>query len=282
MADQPELLGASPQAEDGHTDIAHELMEALAQTRLSGPEFQVILLVIRLTYGWHKKEDPISHGEIAKKTGLPGRTLETAIKGLRIRNMLRVSNESRGRRSTLGLQKDYTKWIGWRASRYVGVNKLLLNPAVLQHPALLPNPALTTAESGSRTTAESGSLPMKGKKLPKEIPARAARSRSSKSKRPKHPLLDECYETWRAGWQELSNGEEPPKQKAGAFVMLADRLYEKPNDGEWPGIVLQIVAHAVSGNDYSFRRSPPALQTILSDYHFTRILGALAQGQRKT
>ncbi len=80
----------------------------------------------------------------------------------------------------------------------------------------------------------------------------------------------------------MSNGEEPPRQNSGAFVMLDKRLYEKPHDGEWAGIVQQIIAHAVSGNDFSFKRSPPALQTILSDYHFTRILGALAQGQTQT
>ena len=52
---------ANPQAENGHTDIANEIVEALARTRISGTETQLLWVIFRKTYGWHKKEDEISY-----------------------------------------------------------------------------------------------------------------------------------------------------------------------------------------------------------------------------
>lgn len=73
---------ASPQVENGHTDIAHEVLEAFMKTPLNGSQFRVLLAVIRKTWGWHKKEDILSLSQIAKLTGLPRRTVIRAANSL--------------------------------------------------------------------------------------------------------------------------------------------------------------------------------------------------------
>jgi len=75
---------ANPQAEDGHVDIANEIVEILAKTYLSSYESQVLWAIFRKTYGWHKKEDWITNTQIAEMTGIAeshiSRTLKKLIK----------------------------------------------------------------------------------------------------------------------------------------------------------------------------------------------------------
>lgn len=47
---------ANPQLENGHTRIAHEITEALVRSNLSGAQLRATLWIIRLTYGFHRKE----------------------------------------------------------------------------------------------------------------------------------------------------------------------------------------------------------------------------------
>ena len=61
---------ANPQKENGHLDIANELVEVMARTELSGGEFRFILAVLRKTWAWHKKSDWISLSQLEKITGL--------------------------------------------------------------------------------------------------------------------------------------------------------------------------------------------------------------------
>ncbi len=63
-------MSPNPQAEDGHIDISNEVAEQMAKLHLSGNEWQIIWVVLRKTWGWHKKEDTISLGQFAKFTGL--------------------------------------------------------------------------------------------------------------------------------------------------------------------------------------------------------------------
>ncbi|WP_084288457.1 replication protein [Desulfovermiculus halophilus] len=57
---------ASPQCENGYTRLANELLEALARTRLAGQEYQAVLAIVRKTYGFGKKSDKISYGQLSK------------------------------------------------------------------------------------------------------------------------------------------------------------------------------------------------------------------------
>lgn len=87
------------------TPIIHELVEKLAHTRLSGYENNIIWAVIRMTYGWHKKEDWISGSQLSKLTRiLPNHCLSTVhklvLKNILIKNGLKI-----------GLNKNTKTWL---------------------------------------------------------------------------------------------------------------------------------------------------------------------------
>ncbi len=103
-----EAKGASPQAEDGHIDIANEISEALARTHISGNEWKVLWVILRKTYGWHKKMDCISITQFQKGTGLDRRNAYRAMLSLVNRNIV-VKNDN-GFIGSYGFQKDYTRW----------------------------------------------------------------------------------------------------------------------------------------------------------------------------
>ena len=100
---------ASPQVENGFTRVANELLEALCQARLGGREMRVVLAVIRLTYGFSRKENAISLGKLAEVTGLKRERLWEVVKALERKRVLQVSKESG--RLVLGLQNDYSQWV---------------------------------------------------------------------------------------------------------------------------------------------------------------------------
>lgn len=60
----------NPQSENGHIDINNESAERFAKLHLSGNEWQILWVVLRKTWGWHKKIDSISLGQFQKYTGM--------------------------------------------------------------------------------------------------------------------------------------------------------------------------------------------------------------------
>ena len=95
---------ANPQKEDGHVDIANEIVEALAKTYLSSYESQVLWTIFRKTYGWHKKEDWITNTQISDMTGIAESHTSRTIKRLIQRKIIiRVDKK-------LAFQKDYDQW----------------------------------------------------------------------------------------------------------------------------------------------------------------------------
>ena len=99
---------ASPQAENGHTDIANEIIEAFYKLRISGNQWRILWVIIRQTYGWKKKTDRISVSFFQKKTGLKRRHVSRALKTLNERKIITKNGASSI--SIYGFQKDYTKW----------------------------------------------------------------------------------------------------------------------------------------------------------------------------
>jgi len=83
---------ANPQIEDGHVDIANEIVEYLAKYRLSGQEWQVIWVILRKTWGWHKKKDRLSLGYIAKMTLMKRPAVSRAINKLVDKGVIKKDN----------------------------------------------------------------------------------------------------------------------------------------------------------------------------------------------
>ena len=96
---------ANPQSENGHVDIANEIVEALAKIHLSSYESQVLWAIFRKTYGWHKKEDWITNTQIADMTGIAVSHISRTIKILIQKNLITKSGKK------LAFQKDYDKWV---------------------------------------------------------------------------------------------------------------------------------------------------------------------------
>ncbi len=95
---------ANPQLENGHTQIANEILEHLAKMHLSPNQWRVLLCVIRKTYGFHKKVDHIANSQIVEATGLCKAVVSRALAALSDQNI--ISRNGR----LVGVVKDWEKW----------------------------------------------------------------------------------------------------------------------------------------------------------------------------
>jgi len=101
----------SPQLEKGHTRIANELFDAIIRYPFNATEQSIILFIIRRTYGWSKKADLISYGQIEKATAKDPRNIKKYIKKL-IEDKV-ISKTKVGGRNMLSLNKCYVAWRLW-------------------------------------------------------------------------------------------------------------------------------------------------------------------------
>lgn len=99
---------ASPQKENGYTAIANDIIEALARTRINGETRQVIDVVFRKTYGYNKKQDPISLSQFCHYTRMRRsdvcRALNKAI------SMKIISKKATGGTTIYSIHKDFEEW----------------------------------------------------------------------------------------------------------------------------------------------------------------------------
>lgn len=100
---------ASPQKENGHIQIATEIVEALMRVNLSPYESRVLWFIFRKTYGWQKKVDWIALSQFSKEIGLDRRLIHRAVKSLSSKKMI-VINKDDGFKIRYGFQKNYEKW----------------------------------------------------------------------------------------------------------------------------------------------------------------------------
>ncbi len=96
---------ASPQIEEGYVRIAAELLEAIYHMPMSDYESRVFWLIVRKTYGWHKKSDWIALSQICIETGIAKPNASRTIKKLIKKNMI-----SRAGRQ-IAVQKNYEEWL---------------------------------------------------------------------------------------------------------------------------------------------------------------------------
>jgi len=101
---------ANPQIEDGHVDLANDIVEALARTRLSGQEMQCLWVIIRKTYGWHKKEDKIALSQFSLMTGMPRSLVCRVLKKLLHKRLIAVAQNDNSQINSYRFNKDFEKW----------------------------------------------------------------------------------------------------------------------------------------------------------------------------
>lgn len=99
---------ANPQREDGYTGIANEILEQLAKARLNGTQMRIVLAVIRFTYGFKRKEHPLSLSFLASAIGSSKRNTQKELNTLLEQRVLLASKA--GRTRLLGFNKNYEEW----------------------------------------------------------------------------------------------------------------------------------------------------------------------------
>ena len=107
---------ANPQAENGHTDIANDVLDALARIRIPGEARQILDFIIRKTWGWHKKKDLISLSQFSEGTGLEKPHISHGLGILLAMNLITRQNNLLPKKAKhlcylYGFNKNYDTWI---------------------------------------------------------------------------------------------------------------------------------------------------------------------------
>ncbi len=95
---------ANPQLENGYTSIANEILDHLATCQLSPNQWQVLLFIIRKTYGFKKKVDYIANFQIVIGTSLRKDVVSRALGKLAERHLITRNKKN------IGFQKDWELW----------------------------------------------------------------------------------------------------------------------------------------------------------------------------
>lgn len=100
---------ANPQLENGYTAIANEILDALCRIRVPGEATQVLMAILRKTYGFKRKEDEIALSQICTITKLKKPTVCRAINTLEKMNLIgkKVSGKNG---NILAINKDHDSW----------------------------------------------------------------------------------------------------------------------------------------------------------------------------
>jgi phage replication O-like protein O len=95
---------ANPQLEGGYTRIANEILAHLMRIQLSANQWQVLLCIIRKTYGFGRKVDRIANFQICEATGLGKEVVSRSLHKLQAARII-VRNGTQ-----IGFQKDWEQW----------------------------------------------------------------------------------------------------------------------------------------------------------------------------
>ena len=97
---------ASPQKENGFTPIAHEILEALARTKLTTLESQAIFLILRNTYGYKRKVWQIKKWKVFEDFGINKCLVKETLFKLAERQIIELD----WKQKEIVFQKDYEQW----------------------------------------------------------------------------------------------------------------------------------------------------------------------------
>lgn len=101
---------ANPQWENGYVKIANEIMDALARIRIPGEAQQVLMVIIRKTYGFNKKEDYIPLSQFVAATGLPKPSVVRAVNKLVNMKIISISKKANEGITNYMINKDFDCW----------------------------------------------------------------------------------------------------------------------------------------------------------------------------
>ena len=103
---------ANVQIDNGKfTRVANEILEHIAQAKLNGTQYAIVLTVWRHTYGWGRTEHEFSQGYLAKETGLNRHQIQRELTKLIERKIILVAKEpTKSTPQILKFNKNYDQW----------------------------------------------------------------------------------------------------------------------------------------------------------------------------
>lgn len=118
---------ASPQKENGFTPIANEILEALAKINLSPYETRVLLIILRLSYGYKKKDFYATERELAEYTNISQPHIHRTLKKLCEKKIIRIEKgKNQYEKSKIIFEKDYEKWVTADTNSGISKKKLVI------------------------------------------------------------------------------------------------------------------------------------------------------------
>ncbi len=153
--------------DDGHTRIAHGLLESLMQAKykLSGREYAVLLVVIRKTYGYRKSEDWIALSQFVECTGINKSNCLKVINGLVERKI--IVRKVQGNDQKLSINTNVSDWLPERPSKKAETAKRMARKANKSNPTI--NKSNPTINKSNPTINKSNPTPTKDKDINNNI-----------------------------------------------------------------------------------------------------------------
>lgn len=152
---------ANPQAENGHVDIANEIIEALAHYRIPGEAMQCLWVVFRKTYGWKKVEDEISLSQFSILTGLSRSSTVRGIKWLVTKKILLCYKEVTTYANKYKFNKNFDLWcVSYKkdtTKKVTGVTKKI--PQVVTKKKIVPVTLLSHTKDTSTKDTSKDTIP---------------------------------------------------------------------------------------------------------------------------
>lgn len=105
--------GSEIQISNGFVRVHPAILELLAAADLSAGELKCVLFLIRKTYGWGKKEDALSYGQIAVAVHLSRRAVISAVQSLIAKRVITARETKIGRNGSrvYRFNKYFEQWV---------------------------------------------------------------------------------------------------------------------------------------------------------------------------
>jgi len=101
---------ANPQP-DQFTRISNEILEVIPTFKFNGTQLRIILVILRYTYGFGRKEHELSVSFLSEATGIDKRWLRREVNNLIEKQVIKVVREATfSQPRILGFNKDYDQW----------------------------------------------------------------------------------------------------------------------------------------------------------------------------
>lgn len=109
-------MQASPQVEDGYTRIADEFLEALICADYPASVLRFMLVVVRETWGWQRKEAKIPTKRFVEAFGVTERRVRQIRDDCLRHNLIEVESGEQFDTPIYRVQKRYMDWLTWKTN----------------------------------------------------------------------------------------------------------------------------------------------------------------------